>query len=74
MGGVILRCSQTKEWSRVDATCHCARWQVAAHKESSRVDSLANTLSSLAFSQLSVGLGWGPPLPCSGEAKAEAQE
>lgn len=52
MGGVILRCSQTKEWSRVDATCHCARWQVAAHKESSRVDSLANTLSSLAFSQL----------------------
>lgn len=52
VGDGFLRCGQTKEWSRVDATCHCARWQVAAHKESSRVDSLANTLSSLAFSQL----------------------
>lgn len=52
MGDGVLRCSQTKEWSRLDATRHCARWQVAAHKESSRADLLANTLSSLAFSQL----------------------
>lgn len=51
-GGGALRCSQSKEWSRLDAICHCAKWQVAVHKESSQVDSFANTLSLLAFSQL----------------------
>lgn len=69
--GGDLRCSQSNGWSRMDATCHCARWQVAAHKKASQVDLLANTLCSLAFSQLlttsgwrwapSVGLGWGHP-------------
>lgn len=69
----------------MDATCHCARWQVAAHKKGIQVDLLANTLCLLAFSQLllttsgwrwapSVGLGWVPPLLCNGEAKAEVQE
>lgn len=77
---MVLRCSQSKGRSRVDATCHCARWQVAAHKEGSRLDSLANTLSPLALSQLllttslgvewapSVGLGWGPLLRPRDEA------
>lgn len=80
----LRRCSRSKGWSRADAACHCARWPTAARKEGSRVDSLANTLSSLAFSQLllttsgwrwapSVGLGWGgSPLLCNGESKAEA--
>lgn len=49
-GGSLLRCSQSQGWSRVDATCQCARWQVAAHKEGNRVDLLANVLPSLAFS------------------------
>lgn len=79
----LLRCRRRKGWSRADAACRRAGWQTAARKEGSRVDSLANTLSSLAFSQLllttsgwrwtpSVGLGWGPPLLCNGESKAEA--
>lgn len=85
-GGGELRCSQSKEWSRLDAICHCAKWQVTVHKRAARLTRLQTHCLHwhfLSFSPLplwvwrwapSVDLGWGPPLRCSGEAKAEAKE
>lgn len=80
----LLGCRRSKGWSRADAACHVLDGKLQP-AEGSRRDWLANTLSSLAFSQLllttsgwrwapSVGLGWGPPLLCNGETKAEVQE